>query len=165
MLTLKRFPSDCRSAVRSFSAESVGLPCAWMTVMNATDQVMDDATTTERIVAPESSRLRRKRQWALWGSAMAVVVIASLWYGFSRTSGPTISATVADCSQSLVNLNTGLPATGLRSSCRRTGHGGLDCGFSDFHRPRLVLRRDGDGRGRNQPSCDALGGRRTRRRR
>jgi hypothetical protein len=85
-----------------------------MTVMNATDQVMDDATTTERIVAPASSRFRRKRQWALWGSAMAVVVIASLWYGFSRTSGPTISATVADCSQSLVNLNTGLPATGLR---------------------------------------------------
>jgi len=75
---------------------------------------MDDASEIEHARAASSAKFRHKRQWALSGCAVAVVVIASLWYGFSRTSGPTISATVEDCSQSLVNISTGLPATGLR---------------------------------------------------
>jgi hypothetical protein len=48
------------------------------------------------------------------GGAIAVIVIASLWYGFSRSSGPTVSATLADCSQSIVNKSSGQPSSDWR---------------------------------------------------
>lgn len=85
-----------------------------MTEVTATNLTSDDAVTTERVAAPVSTAFHRKRRWAIWGGALAIVVFGCLWYGLSRGSGPTISATVADCSQAMEDSTTPPPATSLR---------------------------------------------------
>jgi hypothetical protein len=84
-----------------------------MTEVNESNLTNGDAETTEGVAAPAGTVVRRTRRWAPW-CAVTVVIIGSLWYGFSRANGPTVSATVADCSQTLTDPTTGLPVTGLR---------------------------------------------------
>src|SRR5664280_2658101 len=85
-----------------------------MTEVTASILTSDDAETTGGGAAPARTAVHRKRRWALWGGAVTIVVLASLWYGFSRASGPTVSATVADCSHALEDSATPPPATSLR---------------------------------------------------
>jgi len=82
--------------------------------VTATNPTSDHVETVGRGATPPGTILRRTRGWVLWGGALTIVVVAILWYGFSRASGPTINTTLADCSRALVNPTTGLPATGLR---------------------------------------------------
>jgi hypothetical protein len=75
------------------------------------------AVDTEGIgptAAPAGTTAPFRRRLALIGGAVIVLVVGSLWYGLSRTSGPTINTTLADCSNAAVNQNNGLPETGWR---------------------------------------------------
>jgi hypothetical protein len=85
-----------------------------MTEVTASILTSDDAETRGRGGAPARNAFHHKRRWALWGGAATIVVLGGLWYGLSRASGPTISATVADCSHSFEDSATPPPATSLR---------------------------------------------------
>ena len=84
-----------------------------MTAVTTTNLTRDDAERTEHVDPPVSTTHRRKRRWALWGVAVAIVVVGCLWYGFTRASGPTISATVADCSRAFEDSATPPPTTSV----------------------------------------------------
>lgn len=72
---------------------------------------MANATEPETTIGRSSVTGRR---WLVWGGAVVFVLAGSIWYGFSHASGPTVSATVADCSRSLVDPTTGLSVTDLQ---------------------------------------------------
>jgi hypothetical protein len=85
-----------------------------MAEVNTPNVTVDGAETPEPPAPSTSGPPSRRRQWILWGCAITIVVAASLWYAVSRTSGPTVSATLADCSQLLVNSNNGQPVSDVR---------------------------------------------------
>jgi hypothetical protein len=85
-----------------------------MTEVTTTIPTSDDAGTTRLISPPPSTDFRRRRRWALWVGAVTIVVVGSLWYGLSRDSGPTVSATVADCSDALGGATATSPTTNLQ---------------------------------------------------
>jgi hypothetical protein len=60
---------------------------------------------------PAGATSLRSRRWTVW-CGLLFVLIGGLWYGLSRGGGPTVSATVADCSRAFTNQ--ALPATQLR---------------------------------------------------
>jgi hypothetical protein len=84
-----------------------------MTQVTVTIPTSDDAGTSGGVSAPLSTDFHRKRRWALWSGAVAIVVVGSLWYGLSRGNGPTVSATVADCSDALAGATATPPVTNL----------------------------------------------------
>src|ERR1700722_5705737 len=68
------------------------------------------ATTLPEIIGeaggPRGNGSDRRPRWVLWSVALAIVAAGGLWYGVFRTSGPTLSATVAACSQALEGSTT-----------------------------------------------------------
>jgi hypothetical protein len=68
------------------------------------------ATTLPEVIGgaggPRGNSSHRRPRWVIWSVALAIVTAGGLWYGFFRTSGPTLSATVAACSQALEGSTT-----------------------------------------------------------
>jgi hypothetical protein len=73
----------------------------------------DASEATERADDAGGIDIRRKRRWAIWG-VVALVVISGVWFGLSRGSGPSVAATVADCTQSLESATNPPPVTSLQ---------------------------------------------------
>jgi hypothetical protein len=73
----------------------------------------DAPEATERAVDAGGIDMRRKRRWAIWG-VVALVVIGGVWFGLSRGGGPTVAATVADCTQSLESTTNPTSVTSLQ---------------------------------------------------
>jgi hypothetical protein len=73
----------------------------------------DASEATQRAADAGGIDLRRRRRWAIWGVA-ALVVIGGVWFGLSRGSGPTVAATVADCTQSLESANNPPPVASVQ---------------------------------------------------
>ena len=63
-----------------------------------TNTLTSDASGATTGVPDAPSIDLRKRRWTIWG-AVAVIVLGGLWFGLSRGGGPTVAATVADCTQ------------------------------------------------------------------
>src|ERR1700689_1218732 len=73
----------------------------------------DEIEATEHSLDSRSDDFRRNRRWAVW-SVVALVVIGGLWFELSRGNGPTVTSTVADCSQVLENANNPSPVTNVQ---------------------------------------------------
>jgi|GEM_PF-2880761 len=85
-----------------------------MTEPNGANLTKSDTSPIERITGIVNATPRGKRQWILWGGVVTIVIVGSLWHGTARSSRPTITATLADCSQSIVNSQSGVRSTDLR---------------------------------------------------
>jgi hypothetical protein len=80
------------------------------TVTNTLTSDASDATTQ----TPDAASIdARKRRWTIWG-VVAVIAIGGLWFGLSRSSGPTVASTVADCSQGFENGSNASPVTNMQ---------------------------------------------------
>lgn len=79
-----------------------------------TNTLTSDASGATTGVPDAPSIDPRKRRWTIWG-AVAVIVLGGLWFGLSRGGGPTVAATVADCTQSLGNPGNPSPVTDLQT--------------------------------------------------
>ncbi len=85
-----------------------------MSDVSSTTVVSDNTESTNRRDDRVGKVPRRFGRWLLWGGALAIFVIASLWYGISRSGGPTVSATLSDCSQAVASSATGLPQSNIQ---------------------------------------------------
>jgi hypothetical protein len=85
-----------------------------MTQVSETDQSADSGARSEGGTTSKGSNVHRSRRWPLWGGALVVVLAAGLWYGLGRGGGPTVTATVTDCSQGLHDPNASPPVANLR---------------------------------------------------
>jgi hypothetical protein len=81
--------------------------------MTVTDLTRDDAEEPGAVSAGDGVAIRRGRRWVVWGAAL-LVVAGGLWYGLSRASGPSVRATVADCSRAMQDAVSPPPTTSLR---------------------------------------------------
>ena len=79
-----------------------------------TNTLTSDASGATNGVSDAPSIDPRKRRWTIWG-AVAVIVLGGLWFGLSRGGGPTVAATVADCTQSLGSPGNPSPVTDLQT--------------------------------------------------
>ncbi|MGD0055514.1 MAG: hypothetical protein ABSC34_08790 [Acidimicrobiales bacterium] len=81
--------------------------------MTEADMTRDDAEATKRVDTGDGAPVRPRR-WAVWALAIAIAVVGCLWYGFSRHTGPTVRATVTDCSRALEESTTAQSTANLK---------------------------------------------------